>query len=43
METIYYFGSVVLGLGLLALQGLVVWGIIEAGWFIYTKLTGKEY
>ena len=43
MDTLYYFGSVVLGLGFLALQGVAVWLIIEAGWFIYTKLTGKEY
>jgi len=43
VETIYYFGSVLLGLGLLALQGVAVWFMIEAGWFIYTKLTGKEY
>lgn len=43
METVYYFGSVLLGLGFLALQGVAVWLMIEAGWFIYTKLTGKDY
>jgi hypothetical protein len=43
MDAVYYFGSVLMGLGLLALQGLAVWAIIEAGWYIYTKLTGKEY
>jgi hypothetical protein len=43
VETVYYFGSVLLGLGLLALQGVAVWLMIEAGYFIYTKLTGKEY
>ena len=43
MDIVYYFGSVFLGLTLLALQGVAVWLIIEAGWFIYTKLTGREY
>lgn len=43
MDAVYYFGSVLLGLALLALQGLAVLAIIEAGWYIYTKLTGKEY
>ena len=43
MDIVYYFGSIVLGLALLALQGVAVWLIIEAGWWIYTKLTGREY
>lgn len=43
MDIVYYFGSILLGIGLLALQGVAVWLMIEAGWFIYTKLTGKEY
>lgn len=43
MESILYLGSIFLGLGLLALQGVAVWLMIEAGWFIYCKLTGKDY
>ena len=43
MDLIYYFGSIVLGLGFLALQGVAVWLMIEAGWYLYTKLTGREY
>lgn len=43
MESIYYLGSIFLGLGLLALQGALAWLILEAGWFIYCKLTGREY
>lgn len=43
MDIVYYFGSIFLGLALLALQGVAVWLMIEAGWWIYTKLTGREY
>lgn len=43
MDIVYYFGSIVLGLGFLALQGVAVWLMIEAGWYLYTKLTGREY
>lgn len=43
MDIVYYFGSIVLGLGFLALQGVAVWLMIEAGWYVYTKLTGREY
>lgn len=43
MDIVYYIGGIFAGFGLLALQALIVWGIIEAGWFIYTKLTGREY
>lgn len=43
MDLIYYFGSLILGLGFLVVQGLIAWALIEAGWWIYTKLTGQEY
>lgn len=43
MDIVYYFGGIVAGLGLLVLQGIAALAIIEAGWWIYTKLTGREY
>lgn len=43
MDLIYYTGGIFLGLGFLALQGVAVWLMIEAGWYVYTKLTGREY
>lgn len=43
MDIVYYIGGIMAGFALLALQGLAAWAIIEAGWFIYTKLTGREY
>ena len=43
MDMVLYTGQVLAGLAFLALQGVAVWLIIEAGWWIYTKLTGREY
>jgi hypothetical protein len=43
MNTLYYFASLFIGLGLLALQGLALWGLIEIGYWTYCKLTGKDY
>ena len=43
MDLIYYTGGVILGLGLLALQGVALWLTIEAVYWIYCKLNGKEY
>lgn len=43
MDTIEYFLSVWLGLGLLALQGVAVWLTIEGVYWIYCKINGKEY
>lgn len=43
MDIVYYFGSIVLGLAFLALQGVALWLAIEAGYWIYCKITKKEY
>ena len=42
-DPILYFGQLLAGLGLLALQGVALWLTVEAGWWIYCKVTGKEY
>ena len=43
MDAFLYFGSLVVGLGFLALQGLALWGIVEGAWWLFAKATGREY
>lgn len=43
MDLIIYTAGVILGLGLLALQGIAIWLTIEAVYWIYCKLNHKEY
>lgn len=43
MDMVLYTGQVVAGLAFLALQGVALWLAIEAGYWIYCKITKKEY
>ena len=43
MDMVLYTGQVVAGLAFLALQGVALWLVIEAGYWIYCKITEKEY
>lgn len=40
---ILYFGSLVLGLAIIAVSMVVLIAVVEASWWLYTKATGKEY
>lgn len=43
MSEVLYLGSVLLALGLYALAGVAMWAVVEAGYWIYCKITGKDY
>lgn len=43
MDMVLYTAQVVAGLTFLAVQGIVLWLAIEAGYWLYCKATGKEY
>ena len=36
-------GQLLAGLALLALQGVALWLVVEAGYWIYCKATGRTY
>ena len=40
---ILYFGSLMIGLGLIAVAMVALIAVVEASWWLYTKATGKEY
>jgi hypothetical protein len=40
---ILYFGSLMIGLGLIALAMVALVAVIEGAWWLYAKATGKEY
>ena len=40
---ILYFGSLVIGLGLVALAMVALIAVVEAGWWLFAKATGRQY
>ena len=40
---ILYAGQMLVGLALLALQGVALWGAVELIHFLYCKATGRTY
>jgi hypothetical protein len=43
MNELAYLGSILLAVGAWAVAGWVLWQVVEGGYWIYCKLTGKEY
>lgn len=43
MDVILYAGQVVAGLAFLAVQGVALWLVIEAGYWLYCKARGIQY
>ena len=40
---ILYAGQVIVGLTILALEGVALWGAVEGIYWIYCKATGRRY
>jgi len=43
MSELAYLGSILLALGAYAVAGWALWQLIEGGFWVYCKITGKEY
>jgi hypothetical protein len=43
MSELAYLGSILLTLGAYAVAGWALWQLIEGGFWIYCKITGKDY
>jgi hypothetical protein len=43
MDALTYFVSLAIGLGILALSGAILFAVIEGGWWLIAKATGREY
>jgi hypothetical protein len=43
MSELAYLGSILLTLGAYAVAGWALWQLIEGGFWVYCKITGKEY
>jgi hypothetical protein len=43
MDAFLYFGSLAVGLGILAVSAVALVLIIEGGWWLIAKATGREY
>jgi hypothetical protein len=43
MDALTYFASLVIGLGLIALSAAILFAVIEGGWWLIAKATGREY
>ena len=43
MSELVYLGSVLLTLTAYAVAGWALWQVVEGGYWVYCKLTGKEY
>jgi len=42
-EDLLYIGSALLALGLWACALGALWAVVEGAWWLYSKVTGKEY
>ena len=43
MSELAYLGSVLLAIGAYAVAGWLLWQGVEVGYWIYCKVTGKDY
>ena len=43
MNELTYFLSVMVGIGSLIAAGVLLWGAVEGVYYVYCKITGKEY
>jgi fucose permease len=43
MSELAYFGSVLLAIGAYAVGGWLLWQAVEGVYWVYCKMTGKDY
>jgi len=43
MESLFYFLSVIVGLGSLIAAAVILWGAVEGVYFLYCKARGIKY
>jgi hypothetical protein len=43
MSELIYLGSILLSFALLIVGALALWGVVEGGYWVYCKATGREY
>jgi hypothetical protein len=43
MDSLTYLLSVLLGLAAYAVAGVALWAAVEAGYYLFCKITGREY
>ena len=43
MDSLMYLLSVLLGLAAYAAAGVALWAAVEGGYYLFCKITGREY
>lgn len=43
MSELIYLGSILLSFAVYIVGALALWGVVEGGYWLYCKITGKDY